>query len=222
MEIERLVLEAPERPGFTNNVWIVGDPTGSDGECVVVDAAHDAEAIAEAVGDRDVVAIVLTHGHWDHVGAAPRLRELTGAPVLLHPDDRFLWDVTNPDSAPDGDLTNGTTISVIAVADGVLEIRHTPGHTPGSCVAVVWPDAGESDDDGRPTPPLAVLTGDTLFQRGPGATRWDYSTFPQIIDSIRTRILTLPPETPVLTGHGPDTTVGREAGRFDEWIARGW
>lgn len=210
MRIERLVVPAPQRPGFTNNVWIVGD----DAECVVIDPAHDGDAIADAVGTRAVRAILVTHGHWDHVGGAPRLRARTGAPVLLHPADRFLWEQTLPDpaDAPDGDLTDALTL---AVGHGRLEVRHTPGHTPGACSIVVW-DGIESDG------PLAVCTGDTLFQGGPGATRWDYSSFTTILSSIRIRLLTLPPTTVVHTGHGPDTTIGTEATAVEEWVARGW
>lgn len=209
MQIEKLVLEAPERPGFTNNVWIVGDPAGSGGDCVVVDAAHDADAIAAAVGDRTVTAILTTHGHWDHVGAAPRLSELTGAPALLHPADRFLWDVTNPDTAPGGDLSDGLTLPV---ADGSAEVRHTPGHTPGSCVVLVRDRAGEVQ---------GVLSGDTLFENGVGATRWEYSDAAGLLESIAAKILTLPDATPVHTGHGPSTSVGAEAPPIRAHLARG-
>ena len=190
------------RPGFANNVWVVGN----DEECVVIDAAHDAPAIAAAVGKRRVVAILLTHGHWDHVGAAPALRGLVDAPVWLHPADLPLWSVTNPDTLPDGELTDSL---VLTVAGTRLEVRHTPGHTPGASV-VVAPELG------------VVFSGDTLFHGGPGATRWEYSDFAQIIDSISSRLLTLPAETVVHTGHGEDTTVGAEAPDLAEWVVRGW
>jgi glyoxylase-like metal-dependent hydrolase (beta-lactamase superfamily II) len=76
-----------------NNVWIVGD----DREVLVVDAAHDADAIAAAVGDRRVVAVVCTHAHDDHVNKAPALADRFGAPILLHPAEAPLWEMTHPD-----------------------------------------------------------------------------------------------------------------------------
>src|ERR1700745_3225409 len=76
-----------------NNVWLLGD----DDEVVVVDAAHDAEAILASVGSRTLLAVVSTHGHDDHVGAAGAVADATGAPVLIHPDDLMLWDVVHPD-----------------------------------------------------------------------------------------------------------------------------
>ncbi|WP_435587468.1 MBL fold metallo-hydrolase [Micromonospora aurantiaca (nom. illeg.)] len=184
-----------------NNVWVVGD----DAECVVLDAPHDVAAIAEVIGDRRVVAIIATHAHDDHVRVAPELARATGAPVLLHPADRVLWDMVHPDTAPDGELTDGQTITV---GGTTLRVLHTPGHSPGAC-SLYAPDLG------------TVFTGDTLFAGGPGATGRSYSDFGTIVESIRTRLLTLPPETVVHTGHGDDTTIGAEAPHLDEWIARG-
>jgi glyoxylase-like metal-dependent hydrolase (beta-lactamase superfamily II) len=184
-----------------NNVWLVGD----DNEVIVIDAPHDASAIASAVGGRRVVAIACTHAHDDHVRVAPALAEATGAPVLLHPDDRVVWDLTHPDRAPDGELADGQRLAVAGIE---LEVRHTPGHAPGA-VCFYAPDLG------------VVFTGDTLFQGGPGATGRSYSDFPTIVDSIRKRLLVLPPETVVHTGHGDSTTIGAEAGNVEEWLARG-
>lgn len=184
-----------------NNVWIVGD----DAECVIVDAAHDAEAILAAVGDRAVRAVLLTHAHDDHIGAVEALRAATGAPVLLHDSDRMLWDAVHPDSAPSGPLEDG---QVVRVGGTELEVRHTPGHTPGA-VCFVAAELG------------TVFTGDTLFQGGPGATGRSYSSFPTIIDSITDRLLTLPDATVVRTGHGDSTTIGAEKPHREEWIARG-
>ncbi|MGY1437634.1 MBL fold metallo-hydrolase [Streptomyces reniochalinae] len=174
-----------------NNVWIVGDDT----EAVVIDAAHDADAIAEALGGRTLRAIVCTHAHNDHVDAAPELADRTGAPIWLHPHDMPLWKMTHPDRDPDGELADG---DVVSVAGADLTVLHTPGHAPGA-VCLFAPSLG------------TVFTGDTLFQGGPGATGRSFSDHPTIVRSIRERLLTLPLETVVRTGHGDSTTVGEEA-----------
>ncbi len=173
-----------------NNVWLVGD----DDEVLVIDAPHDAAPIVEAVDGRRVTAIVLTHGHNDHITAAVDLREATGAPVWFHPADRMLWDVVHPGTAPDRDLDEGVEFPVAGVT---LQALHTPGHSPGS-TCLYAPDLG------------TVFTGDTLFCGGPGATGRSYSDKPTILESIRTRLLTLPPDTVVRTGHGDDTTIAAE------------
>lgn len=184
-----------------NNIWLIGD----DHEVLVVDAAHDAGPIAEAVGDRKVAAILCTHGHNDHINAADALSRATGgAPVLLHPDDEMLWDVVYPDRKPDDAVREG---SEVRVAGETLRIVHTPGHSPGG-VCILGPDGH-------------VFGGDTLFKGGPGATGRSYSDFPTIIESIRDRLLVLPDDTVVHTGHGDSTTIGAEAPHLDEWIARG-
>ncbi|MFG2790143.1 MBL fold metallo-hydrolase [Streptomyces sp. NPDC048419] len=185
-----------------NNVWIVGD----DREVIVVDAAHDADAIAEAVGERALKAIVCTHAHDDHVNAAPGLAARTGAPVLLHPDDLPLWKLTHPDRMPDADLTDGQPLTVAGIE---LTVLHTPGHAPGA-VCLYAPALG------------ALFSGDTLFAGGPGATGRSYSHFPTIVESIRDRLLPLDSDTVVHTGHGETTTVGAEAPHLQKWIDRGF
>jgi glyoxylase-like metal-dependent hydrolase (beta-lactamase superfamily II) len=173
-----------------NNVWVIGD----DEQCLVVDAPHDVDAILEVVAGRTVKAIVCTHAHDDHVRVAPELRRRTGAPVLLHPDDRPLWELTHTDELWDVDLSDGQELTIGGVAVTVL---HTPGHAPGA-VCLHVPDLG------------CVFTGDTLFEGGPGATGRSYSDAGVIRESIRGRLLALPDETVVHTGHGPDTTIGAE------------
>lgn len=184
-----------------NNVWIVGDDT----EAVVIDAAHDADAIEAALGGRTLRAIISTHAHDDHVGAAPELSRRTGAPVLLHPEDLPLWQLAHPDTTPGGELADGR---VLTVAGTDLTVLHTPGHAPGA-VCVHAPELG------------TVFTGDTLFQGGPGATGRSFSDFPTIIESIRDRLLILPDDTVVRPGHGDSTTIGAEAPQLPQWLQRG-
>ncbi|MFI8992296.1 MBL fold metallo-hydrolase [Streptomyces antimycoticus] len=184
-----------------NNVWIVGD----DEEALVIDASHDADAIAAAVGDRRLTAIVCTHAHNDHINAAPALAARTGAPILLHLDDRLLWLSIHPDRHPDGYLSDQRRLTV---AGTELIVLHTPGHSPGA-ICLHAPNLG------------TVFTGDTLFAGGPGATGRSFSDFPTIIRSIRRELLPLPSDTWVRTGHGGTTTIGAEAPHLEEWIARG-
>jgi glyoxylase-like metal-dependent hydrolase (beta-lactamase superfamily II) len=183
-----------------NNVWVIGD----DDDCIVIDAAHDAEPIVAAVSGRRVIAILLSHAHDDHIGAVGEVHDATGGPSYLHPADRVLWDTVYPVD-PDGELADGDVFTVGGVE---VEVLHTPGHAPGACCFSV--------------PALRVVfTGDTLFAGGPGATGRSYSDFPTIIDSVRGRLLSLPPQTVVHPGHGDDTTIGAEAPHLQEWIERG-
>jgi glyoxylase-like metal-dependent hydrolase (beta-lactamase superfamily II) len=177
-----------------NNVWLVGD----DREVIVIDAAHDADAILAAVGDRRVAAIVSTHGHNDHISAAREVGGRAGAPILLHPADQVLWRMIYPDRVPDGDLGPEEIIEIAATP---LRVLHTPGHSPGS-VCLYAPALG------------TVFTGDTLFRGGPGATGRSYSDHPTIIRSISEFLLARPADTVVRTGHGDDTTIGAEAPAF--------
>jgi glyoxylase-like metal-dependent hydrolase (beta-lactamase superfamily II) len=183
-----------------NNIWLVGD----DSEVIVFDAAHTAAPIVEAVKGRHVVAVICTHGHNDHITVAPQLGKDLDAPVFLHPADDMLWRDVHPEtdfrSVEDG----------LAFTVGGIEVRalHTPGHSPGS---VCWsiPDLG------------ALISGDTLFHGGPGATGRSYSDFPTILDSIKNTLGLLPEDTAVYTGHGDTTTIGGELIHYDEWVKRG-
>ena len=109
-----------------NNVWLIGD----DREVLVVDAAHDPAAILAAVGGRRVSAIVCTHGHNDHINAAPQVAEATGAPILMHPGDQVLWRMVYPGTVPDGDLADEEVIEIAATP---LRVLHTPAIRRGAC-----------------------------------------------------------------------------------------
>lgn len=184
-----------------NNVWIIGDQD----EVFVIDPAHDPEKIKDAVGDRAVKAVLLTHGHDDHIRYAREFAKTVQAPVFMNPADQMLWEDVFPGTTADGEITDGDTFEV---AGATLVALHTPGHSPGSTCFYV-----ES---------LGTLfSGDTLFSGGPGATGRSYSSFETIIDSIRERLFTLPGHTVVNTGHGDATTIGAEAPHLEGWITRG-
>lgn len=184
-----------------NNVWIVGD----DDECVIIDAPHDADAIVAQVAGRTVRAILLTHAHDDHIRVVRELADAVQAPIHLHEADRDLWTMVFPEQSPDQWISDGDSFPV---AGASLTALHTPGHSPGSVCFLL-------EEEGT------VFTGDTLFQGGPGATGRSYSDFPTIIESIRTRLLTLPPETVARPGHGDSTSIGEEAPHLAEWIQQG-
>ncbi len=177
-----------------NNVWLIGN----DDEVLVIDAAHDADEILAAVGERRLAAIVSTHGHNDHINAAREVSGQSGAPILLHPADQVLWQMIYSDRVPDGDLGHEEVIEIAATP---LRVLHTPGHSPGS-VCLYAPELG------------TVFTGDTLFRGGPGATGRSYSDHPTILRSISEILMGLPADTVVHTGHGDDTTIGAEAPHF--------
>jgi len=173
-----------------NNVWVLGDHT----ECVVFDGPHEVPPIVELVAGRSVRAILCTHAHDDHVRIAPELADELGAPILLHPDDLPVWQLTHPDHQPDGELHDGQQLKV---GGAQITVLHTPGHTPGGCC--FW------------VPELGVLfSGDTLFNGGPGATGRSFSDHGTIVASIKDRLFALPDDTIVKTGHGEDTTIGAE------------
>lgn len=186
-----------------NNIWLIGD----DASCYIIDAAHEADPIIEAVGDRKVLGVLLTHGHNDHVTVAPELAERFDAPIFLHPGDDMLWQMTHPEVGYEEIADQ----EQFPLPDGTFLIAlNTPGHSPGSTVFYA-PEHG------------VLFGGDTLFNGGPGATgNRSFASFDTIIESLRTKVLELPDDTIVHTGHGDDTTIGGEAPHLDEWIERGY
>ena len=184
-----------------NNVYVVGN----DEECIVIDAAHEAAPILAAIGGRDLLAIICTHGHNDHISAAVAVAEASGAEIAMHPEDTMLWEDVHDGDYPDITLEEGGAFEVGGIR---VDVLHTPGHSPGG-VCLYAPDLD------------VVFTGDTLFKGGPGATGRSHSDFPTILRSIKSKLLVLPPFTRVLTGHGDETTIGAESGNYETWVQRG-
>lgn len=181
-----------------NNVYLLTDL--ASGVSLLIDAADSPGRILQEIGDRQVAAILTTHGHWDHHRALDEVAEATGAPVLLHPDDAGMVP-----RAADRPATDGL---VVPFGDATVELRHTPGHTRGSVCAVLG---------GR-----HLFSGDTLFPGGPGNTFGDADAFATIMRSLRERLFTLDDDTWVYPGHGDDTTIGEERPKIPEWRERGW
>lgn len=179
-----------------NNVLIACDEPSR--AAIIIDAASEPDRILDAVDDLDVVAVVTTHGHADHHGAAEAVSRALDVPVLLHPADHALAGLPFVEPLGTGPLTVGRT---------GIEVVHTPGHTPGSVCLLL---------DG------VAITGDTLFPGGPGATRFPYSDFDRIIASITDELFVLPGDTVVLPGHGASTTIGSERPQLQDWIDRRW
>lgn len=183
-----------------NNTWVIGD----NDEVIVVDPGHSAAAVLEAVDDREVAAVICTHGHPDHVAAAIEVAERDEAPIALHPKDLLFWRETHDDD-PDIEMADG---GVFEVADVALEVIHTPGHSPGS-VCLYCEDLG------------VVFSGDALLATGLGRYCGEYPDFPGQVSAVGEYLLTLPPDTRVLPGHGEETTVEAAEKRFDSWVSAG-
>jgi hydroxyacylglutathione hydrolase len=186
---------------FASNCYIVGSESSKEG--MIIDPGADAGKILAGVRDLglDIKTILITHGHIDHVSALKEVKEATGAETLIHADDaRALQDgrqammlgASYPVSPPDRLLKDGDSVDVGELHFTVL---HTPGHSPGGiCLA------GEG----------VVFSGDTLFNFGIGRYDFPGSSGTQLMESIRTKLMTLPDDTAVYPGHGPDTTIGTE------------
>ncbi len=199
MQVRRLTVGV-----FQSNCYLVGP--SSDGLVFVVDPGSDGGAIAAALRDAggELAAILLTHAHLDHIGAVAELRASFDVPVYLHPADLPLYERAGEQAAAfglsvdappphDRDLDHGDQLSF---GDLTLEVRHAPGHSPGGVVLV-----GDRD----------AFVGDCVFAGSIGRTDLPGGDTRTLLESIRAQILTLPPDTVLHPGHGPQTTVGFEA-----------
>jgi glyoxylase-like metal-dependent hydrolase (beta-lactamase superfamily II) len=188
-----------ERPSC--NTWLIGDAD----EVIVVDPGSDAQAVLTAVSDREILAVICTHGHEAHVAAALEVAARDEAPVALHRRDVLAWREAHLGREPDIEMEEGGIFEVAGVA---LEVLHTPGHSPGS-VSLYCERLG------------VVFSGDALTADGPASHDGEHPDFPGQLSAIGQELLTLPEETRVLPGHGDEITVETAGRRFDAWVAAG-
>ena len=206
-----MIIESAELWAAMTNCYVIASEEG--GQAVIVDAPPDIEAISALLKRHDFlpVALLVTHGHVDHAGGAGSVVERTGVTAYIHPDDDYLSadPVSQLESIfgfippgreqfapPDqySDLAHGDRLPLAGMT---IEVRHTPGHTPGHCVFVI-------EEEG------VLFSGDQLFAGSIGRTDLPGGDFKALMESMETEVLTLPDDTRVLPGHGPETTVGRE------------
>jgi glyoxylase-like metal-dependent hydrolase (beta-lactamase superfamily II) len=186
----------------TANSWIIGD----DDEVIVIDPGEDATAVLAAVSaDREILAVICTHGHAGHTAGAIEVAKRDESPVALHSGDRLAWREVHSGVEPDIDMEDGGRF---VVASLTLEVLHAPGHSRGSCCLYC------EDLD-------VVFSGDVVTEAGPVAREDGYPNWGRQLDAIGAQILTLPSETRILPGHGGEFTVALAEKRFDTWVARG-
>ena len=182
---------------YDNNVFVVR--CRATGDALLIDAANEHEMLLDLCRSLGVRKVVETHGHWDHIQAVTQLRDAGYSVAVTQADAAML---PSYDEILEDD-------EVLTVGRLRLHTIATPGHTPGSICFQLG---------GSPV----LFSGDTLFPGGPGATRFEGSSFPAIIESIDRRLFTLAPDTIVLPGHGIDTTIATERPNLQSWVDRGW
>ena len=200
---ERLKYESVVVGPLETNCYLIHCSETS--ECAIVDPGAEASKILRLIASKELRPVILlnTHGHIDHIGANKEIKERFDIPLFIHRhDEPMLKSVQQSElsfilgaqdsPAPDKYLEDGQTIQV---GQSSLKVIHTPGHSPGSVIFL---------GDGF------LLSGDTLFFGGVGRTDLPGGSWPELVDSIKTKILTMPDEMPVLPGHGPFTSVGQE------------
>lgn len=190
------------------NTYILARESG--GPAVIVDAPPDVEGIVDLAGRHNVIpaALLVTHGHVDHCGASGGVAQRYGIAAYIHPDDEFLSSDPRTQAErlmgvlPPGDYEPATYVDleggqILELAGWSLEVRHTPGHTPGHCCFFV-------EEEG------ILFSGDQLFAGSIGRTDLPGGSYSQLMESMRDQVLTLDDEVIVHPGHGPTTTLARE------------
>ena len=191
---------------FASNTYIAAGKSGDD--AVLIDCGQDAAPMVKermAAHGLTLKAILLTHGHLDHIWSAAEVADAAGVPAYIHPGDRYMLD--DPGAAlgrmgmgkmeieTPGDVRDLSDGDRFTFGDLVLETRHTPGHTPGHCVFLT---------DG------ILFSGDLIFQGSIGRTDFPGGSLDELMESIRRVVLPLDDDTVIVSGHGPETTVGVE------------
>jgi glyoxylase-like metal-dependent hydrolase (beta-lactamase superfamily II) len=192
---EDLIIRKIRVGDMENNTYVLECPVTHD--ALLIDGCFEPDRILDESKAANLVGIVQTHGHGDHVQALRDLKRRLNVPVYAHPGETYPVEI-------DVKLTDG---DVLGFGERDTRVIHTPGHTPGGVCLL----------SGR-----HLISGDTLFPGGPGNTRGNKRDFGQIIESISSKLFVLPDDTVVYPGHGADTTIGTEKPHLQEWIDRGW